>query len=93
MRERSYRFSEKQAEEHRLEIENRIRNLFWTISGDYTLDVKPDVKAFVRSGSAVLYDAMKQDWPSPVWMPQFIQGLQRSVRGQWTFEKAPLKLC
>lgn len=60
MRERSYRFSEKQAEEHRLEIENRIRNLFWTISGDYTLDVKPDVKAFVRSGSAVLYDAMKQ---------------------------------
>ena len=60
MRERSYRFSEKQAEEHRLEIENRIRNLFWTISGDYTLDVKPDVKAFVRSRSAVLYDAMKQ---------------------------------
>ena len=60
MRERSYRFSEKAAEEHRLEIENRIRNLFWTISGDYTLDVKPDVKAFVRSRSAVLYDAMKQ---------------------------------
>jgi hypothetical protein len=60
MRERSYRFSEKEAEEHRLEIENRIRNLFRTISGDYTLDVKPDVKAFVRSGSAVLYDAMKQ---------------------------------
>ena len=60
MKEQSYRFSEKEAEEHRLEIENRIRNLFWTISGDYTLDVKPDVKAFVRSRSAVLYDAMKQ---------------------------------
>lgn len=51
---------EKQAEDHRLEIENRIRNLFWTISGDYTLDVKPDVKAFLRSRSAALYDAMKQ---------------------------------
>lgn len=51
---------EKQAEDHRLEIENRIRNLFWTISGDYTLDVKPDVKAFLRSRSATLYDAMKQ---------------------------------
>lgn len=51
---------EKQAEDHRLEIENRIRNLFWTISGDYTLDVKPDAKAFLRSRSAALYDAMKQ---------------------------------
>ena len=60
MKERSYRFSEKEAEEHRLEIENRIRNLFWTISGDYTLNVKPDVKAFIRSREAALYDAMKQ---------------------------------
>ncbi len=60
MKERSYQFSEKQAEEHRLEIENRIRNLFWTISGDYTLNVKPDVKAFIRSREAALYDAMKQ---------------------------------
>ena len=25
------------------EIENRIRNLMWTISGDYDLDTKPDV--------------------------------------------------
>ena len=24
-----------QLEEHRLEISNRIRNLFWTVSGDY----------------------------------------------------------
>ncbi len=60
MKERSYRFSEKQAEEHRLEIENRIRNLFWTISGDYTLNAKPDVEAFIRSREAALYDAMKQ---------------------------------
>jgi len=60
MKERAYRMWEKQAEDHRLEIENRIRNLFWTISGDYTLDVKPDVKAFLRSRSAALYDAMKQ---------------------------------
>ncbi len=51
---------EKQAEDHRLEIENRIRNLFWTISGDYTLDVKPDVKAFLRSRAAALYGTMKQ---------------------------------
>ena len=60
MKERAYRMWEKQAEDHRLEIENRIRNLFWTISGDYTLDVKPDAKAFLRSRSAALYDAMKQ---------------------------------
>ncbi|MDE7319291.1 MAG: nitric oxide reductase activation protein, partial [Lachnospiraceae bacterium] len=60
MKERFYRMAEEQTEEHRLEIENRIKNLFWTISGDYTLDVRPDVKAFARSRSAALYDAMKQ---------------------------------
>ena len=31
-------------EENQMEIENRIRNLMWTVSGDYTLDVKPDVE-------------------------------------------------
>ena len=24
-------------EEHQLELENRIKNLMWTVSGDYTL--------------------------------------------------------
>ncbi len=43
-----------------LEIENRIRNLFWTVSGDYTLEIKPDVEAFLRSESLALYDAIKQ---------------------------------
>jgi len=60
MRDRYCRFTEGQAEEHRLEIENRIRNLFWTISGDYTLEVKPDVETFSRSRYIALYDAMKQ---------------------------------
>lgn len=60
MRDRYYRFTEEQVEDHRLEIENRIRNLFWTISGDYTLDVKPDVEAFARSREIALYDALKQ---------------------------------
>lgn len=60
MKERFDQMPEGHAEEHRLEIENRIRNLFWTISGDYTLDVRPDVKVFARSRFAALYDAMKQ---------------------------------
>lgn len=49
-----------QAEDHRLEIENRIRNLFWTVSGDYTLEMKPDVDTFLRSKSLAMYDAIKQ---------------------------------
>lgn len=49
-----------QAEDHRLEIENRIRNLFWTVSGDYTMEMKPDVDTFLRSKSLALYDAVKQ---------------------------------
>ncbi|MDO4344193.1 MAG: nitric oxide reductase activation protein [Eubacteriales bacterium] len=47
-------------EEYRVEIENRIRNLMWTVSGDYTLDVKPDAEAFVRNKYIALYDAVKQ---------------------------------
>lgn len=60
MRDRFCGFTEEQIDEHRLEIENRIKNLFWTISGDYTLDVEPDVEAFARSRAIALYDAMKQ---------------------------------
>lgn len=42
------------------EIENRMKNLLWTVSGDYTLDVKLNVEAFVHSKYSVLYDAIKQ---------------------------------
>lgn len=43
-----------------LELENRIRNLAWTVSGDYTLKIEPDVEAFLRSPNIALYDAVKQ---------------------------------
>ena len=36
-------------EEYELELENRIKNLMWTVSGDYSLDFKPDLAAFARS--------------------------------------------
>ena len=44
-------------EDYKMELENRIRNLLWTVSGDYTLDVKPDVSLFLRSKEIALYDA------------------------------------
>ena len=47
-------------EELELELENRIKNLMWTVSGDYSLDFKPDLKAFARSEYAALYDGIKQ---------------------------------
>ena len=47
-------------EEFELELENRIRNLMWTVSGDYTLDVKPDLDSFRRSRYIALYDGIKQ---------------------------------
>lgn len=47
-------------EEYQIEIENRIKNLMWTVSGDYSLDVKPDVQSFSRSKYISLYDAIKQ---------------------------------
>lgn len=47
-------------EDSRLELENRIRNLLWTVSGDYKLDMKPDVSLFLRSKAIALYNGIKQ---------------------------------
>ena len=46
--------------ENRMEIENRIRNLVWTVSGDYTLEVRPDVERFGREKYCALYDGIRQ---------------------------------
>ncbi len=43
-----------------IEAENRIRNLMWTVSGDYRLDTKLDMESFSRSKYISLYDAVKQ---------------------------------
>ena len=43
-----------------LEMENRIRNLLWTVSQDYSLECKPDVSLFLRSREIALYDGIKQ---------------------------------
>ena len=47
-------------EEYELELENRIKNLMWTVSGNYSLDFKPDLAAFARSKYGALYDGIKQ---------------------------------
>lgn len=47
-------------EEFELELENRIKNLMWTVSGDYSLEFKPDLAAFARSKYVALYDGIKQ---------------------------------
>ena len=46
--------------DHQLELENRIRNLMWTVSGDYTLDTKVNVETFLHSKYLALYDGIKQ---------------------------------
>ena len=33
---------------HEMELESRIRNLVWTVSGDYTLKLKPDVERYAK---------------------------------------------
>ncbi len=42
------------------EAVSRLRNLMWTVSGDYALDTKPDVESYERSKYISLYDAVKQ---------------------------------
>lgn len=47
-------------DEFQMELENRIRNLLWTVSGDYSLECKPDASLFLRSKAIALYDGIKQ---------------------------------
>lgn len=48
------------AEEYEYELQNRMKNLLWTVSGDYELDVELDTRSFARSPYISLYDAVKQ---------------------------------
>ncbi|MBE6014258.1 MAG: nitric oxide reductase activation protein [Lachnospiraceae bacterium] len=45
---------------YRIEVENRIKNLMWTVSGDYSENITPDVDSFRISKFISLYDAIKQ---------------------------------
>ena len=47
-------------EERQLEIANRMKNIIWTVCGDYTLEAKPDVECFLKSKYIALYDGIKQ---------------------------------
>ncbi len=47
-------------EDHKIEIENRIKNMIWTVCGDYTLEAKPNVEAFLRDKHLAFYDGIKQ---------------------------------
>lgn len=58
--EREDNCEELNLQDYQLELENRIRNLLWTISGDYTQQMKPDVSLFLRSKDIALYDGIKQ---------------------------------
>ena len=50
---------EMEVREEDLEIENRMRNLFWTVCGDYSMEIFPDVELFRRSKYIALYEAIK----------------------------------
>ena len=47
-------------EDYSYELENRMKNLLWTVSGDYGLDVRLDLESFAQSRYISLYDAVKQ---------------------------------
>lgn len=45
---------------YQLEIENRIKNMVWTICGDYSLKARPDIELYRKAPDIALYDAIKQ---------------------------------
>lgn len=46
--------------EYQMEIENRIRNVVWTVCGDYTMEARPDLEKYRKAPDIALYDAVKQ---------------------------------
>ena len=52
--------TEEQLEDHQLEIENRLRNLFWTVSGDYAAEFQPDAETYRNAPELALYLAIRQ---------------------------------
>ncbi|MDO4491475.1 MAG: VWA domain-containing protein [Lachnospiraceae bacterium] len=53
-------YTDRYLEEYRLELENRIKNMVWTICGDYSLEIRPDVDTFLKSRDTALYEGIKQ---------------------------------
>ena len=47
-------------EERQLEIANRMKNIIWTVCGDYTLDAHPDLEAVLKSKYNAQYDGLIQ---------------------------------
>lgn len=66
-------------EEYKLDLENRIKNLLWTVSGDYSLESKPDVSLFLRSKAIALYDGIKQG--------AFAKYFDRNLAGMYLVKK------
>ena len=60
MREQEHLEQEEYFDENQYEIENRIRNLYWTVSGNYGDNIKLDTVSFAKSPWVSLYDAVKQ---------------------------------
>ena len=46
--------------EDAFEAESRIRNLIWTVSGDYSLDIPVDTEAFRQDKYLALYNGVKE---------------------------------
>ena len=46
--------------EYQMEIENRIRNVVWTVCGDYSMEARPDLDKYRKAPDIALYDAVKQ---------------------------------
>ena len=48
-----------EAEANRLDIQNRVRNLMWTVSQDYELDIEVDQESWQKSKYIAFYDAVR----------------------------------
>ena len=68
---------------HEMELESRIRNLVWTVSGDYTLKLNPDVERYAKEPDTVLYDTIRQG----AFSCYFDRGLHATLSAIWMLSR------
>jgi hypothetical protein len=65
-----------------IELENRMRNLIWTVSGDYALTDASDVSAFAESRYIAMHDA--------IWRGAFARFFDREALALYVAKKTYL---
>lgn len=72
--------------EHSLDVQTRLENLIWTVSGNYDLEISPeelDERLFEKSPYIAFYHAIEKDVLRNILIPKLLTAFlpKRCIRG------------